>query len=140
MGKSRYGSLVKLKKKSMDEAERALIAANNEVAFASDRLNTAYETLSTLSLPSHGSIQQLTQANLMIQAQHTTIEECKEILERTQREQQERREQFERARIDYEKFNYLEIEEIKERIKKIKGQEAKMLDEIGVMSFKREPQ
>lgn len=138
MGKSRYEPLVKLKKKSLDEAERALIAANNEVAGASDRLNTAYQALASLHLPQSGSIRELSQANMMIQTQHDTIDRCKEMLERAEEKQQTMRERFHASRIDFEKFSYLEVQEVNARIKKIKAQEAKMLDEIGTITYKRD--
>lgn len=138
MGKSRYAPLVKLKKKSLDEAERSLIAANNEVAGASDRLNHAYTALASLSLPSHGSVRELFQANMMIQAQHRLINQSKEALSAAQHKQIRMRSAFELAMIEFEKFKYLEVQEVNEEMKKMKIADAKLLDEIGTMIYKRE--
>lgn len=137
MGKSRYDSLVKLKKKSLDEAERTLIAANNEVAGATDSLSLAYELLSSLSLPTEGSIRELTQAAAMIHTQQMTIEESKERLRTAELKQKQAIDSFNLARIDYEKFNYLAVQEVQAHMKKLKEQEAKMLDEIGTMTYKK---
>lgn len=138
MGKSRYEPLVKLKKKSLDEAERDLITANNDVVSATERLNNAYETLYALSLPSQGSVHELSQANMMIHAQHLMINQCKETLEQARYKQHQKRELFNGAMIEFEKFNYLAVQELNAQSKKLKDQEAKLLDEIGTMTYKRE--
>lgn len=138
MGKSRYAPLVKLKKKSLDTAERALIAANNALSSASDKLNLAYEELSRMGLPTKGSVGEFTQATAMIHAQHQSIAECQQVLHMAQQQQVQMRERFQIARIDFEKFKYLEVQEMNARMKQLKDQEAKMLDEIGTMTYKRE--
>lgn len=138
MSKSRYAPLVKLKKKSLDTAERALIAANNALSSATDKLSKAYEELSRMGLPTRGAIGEFTQAAAMIHAQHLTIEECQNALQSAQQRQYQMRERFKAAMMDYEKFKYLEVQEMKLHLKNLKAQEAKMLDEIGTMSYKRE--
>lgn len=134
--KSKYTSLVKLKKKDLDKAERELIAANNALADASGRLNRAYQILSELSLPTHGTAAQLTQAHIMIRAQHNTIEECKIYLEESERKQFQMQTRFKNAMMEYEKFKYLELQEARTFLLQHKKEEAKMLDEIGIMTYK----
>ena len=138
MGKSRYAPLVKLKKKSLDTAERALIGANNALSSASDKLNRAYEELSRMNLPTKGSVGEFTQATAMIHAQHQSIEQCQQALQTAQQRQIQMRERFKAAMMDYEKFKYLEVQEMNAQLKLLKDQEAKMLDEIGTMTYKRE--
>lgn len=138
MSKSRYEPLVKLKKKSLDSAERALIGANNALSSASDKLNQAYEALSRMTLPVKGSVGEFTQAAAMIHAQHQSIETAQQELTKAQQQQSLMRERFKAAMIDYEKFKYLEVQEMNEKLKHLKVQEAKFLDEIGTMTFKRE--
>ncbi len=48
------------------------------------------------------------------------------------------RERFKASMIDFEKFKYLEVQEMNTQLKLLKDQEAKMLDEIGTMTYKRE--
>ncbi len=138
MGKSRYEPLVKLKKKSLDNAERALVGANNALSSASDKLNRAYEYLSNMSLPTHGTVREFSQATAMIHAQHISIEQCQLALQAAQIKQIQMREHFKAAMIEYEKFKYLEVQEMNAHIKSLKDQETKMLDEIGTMIYKRE--
>ncbi|OHD92882.1 MAG: hypothetical protein A2W83_01490 [Sulfuricurvum sp. RIFCSPLOWO2_12_43_5] len=138
MGKSRYAPLVKLKKKSLDNAERALIGANNALSSASDKLNRAYEELSLMTLPTKGSVGEFTQATAMIHAQHQSIEEARQTLQTAQKRQIQMRDRFKEAMVDFEKFKYLEVQEMNGQLKLLKDQEAKMLDEIGTMTYKRE--
>jgi len=138
MSKSRYEPLVKLKKKSLDSAERALIGANNELASATDKLKFSYEELSRMTLPTQGSVGEFTQATAMIHAQHQTIEQCQNRVQNAKFNQHQMRERYKAAMIDFEKFKYLEIQEMKARLKHLKAQEAKMLDEIGTMTYKKE--
>lgn len=136
--KSKYAPLVKLKKKALDSAERALIAANNALSAASDKLNRAYDELSHMRLPAKGSVGEFTQATAIIHAQHQSIEGAKDELRSAEQQQSLMREKFKAAMIDYEKFKYLEVQEMNLHLKEIKDQEAKMLDEIGTMTYKRE--
>ena len=138
MSKSRYEPLVKLKKKSLDSAERALIGANNELASATDKLKFSYEELSRMTLPTQGSVGEFTQATAMIHAQHQTIEQYRNKVQVAKFNQHQMRERYKAAMIDFEKFKYLEIQEMKARLKHLKAQEAKMLDEIGTMIYKKE--
>jgi flagellar export protein FliJ len=138
MSRSRYSPLVKLKKKALDTAERALIGANNALSSASDKLNHAYEELSHMALPTQGSIGELTQAAAMIHAQHQSIEEFQYALATAEQKQIQMRERFKAARIDFEKFKYLEVQEMNARLKYRKTEESKMLDEIGTMTYKKE--
>ena len=75
---------------------------------------------------------------MMIQMQHDVIEQCKMRLENAFAKQRQCREAFNEAMGEFEKFKYLEVQEQNLRIKKLKDQEAKILDEIGTMLHKRE--
>jgi flagellar biosynthesis chaperone FliJ len=79
-----------------------------------------------------------TQATAMIHAQHQTIEQAQQTLRLAEERQRQMRERFKAAMIDYEKFKYLEVQEMNARLKYLKTQEAKMLDEIGTMTYKKE--
>lgn len=138
MSKSRYEPLVKLKKKALDAAERALIAANNALSAASDKLSQGYEELSHMHLPTKGSVGEFAQAAAMIHTQHQSIEAARQLLEQAQQRQFQMRERFKAAMIDFEKFKYLEVQEMNSKLKALKKQEAKMLDEIGTMTYKKE--
>ncbi|MGZ5207949.1 MAG: flagellar export protein FliJ [Sulfuricurvum sp.] len=137
--KSKYAPLVKLKKKELDRVEHDLIRANNAFSAASIALDEAYTLLSTLSLPANGSIIELLQAQVLIQTQHAEIQNSVDKLALAKAQQLQMQRQFKASMIEYEKFNYLEVQEEQAYTAKMKKEEAKMLDEIGVMTYKREP-
>jgi hypothetical protein len=136
--KSKYAPLVKLKKKGLDQAERNLIGANNALSAASVALNDAYTLLSTFDLPISGTVGELIQSKSIIQAQHYEIQRCADLLANAQQYQLQMQQYFKDARVEYEKFNYLAVQEAHAYTAKMKKEEAKMLDEIGVMTYKRE--
>jgi hypothetical protein len=136
--KSRYEPLVKLKKQALEKAEQQLLNANTEVTLSDTALQNAYAQLSTFESPSNGPIGELLQAKMMLQAQHREIEACRLRVERAGRNQYAAREVFRLSRIEFEKFNYLELQEVEAMMAKVKHEEAKMLDEIGIMTYKKE--
>ncbi|MFA6189435.1 MAG: flagellar FliJ family protein [Sulfuricurvum sp.] len=135
--KSRYEPLVKLKKKALDKAEQQLMNANTEVTVSDAVLLNAYAELSSLESPLNGAIGEFFQAQMILQAQHREIEACRMRVERAHINQRAMRDAFKFARIEFEKFNYLELQEVEAMIKKVKYEEAKMLDEIGTMTYKK---
>jgi flagellar export protein FliJ len=136
--KSKYTPLVKLKKRDLDHAERDLISANSTLTLASIALDNAYLLLQSLGLPTSGTVSEFTQSQILIQAQHYEIEQCALNLAKAQQNLSQMQQRFKNAMIEYEKFKYLELQETQAYSVKIKKEEAKMLDEIGVMTYKRE--
>lgn len=135
--KSRYEPLVKLKKQALDKAEQQLMSANAEVTLSDAVLLNAYAELSSLESPLNGSIGELFQAKMILQAQHREIQACRLRAQRARSNQDKAREAFRLSRIEFEKFNYLELQEVEALIAKVKYEEAKMLDEIGTMTYKK---
>ena len=135
--KSRYEPLVKLKKKALDTAEQQLMNSNTEVTLSDTALLNAYAELSSLQPPLNGPIGEFFQAQMIFQAQHREIEACRLRVERAHINQNAAREVFQLTRIEFEKFNYLEVQEIETMMAKVKYEEAKMLDEIGTMTYKK---
>lgn len=137
--KSKYTPLVKLKKRELDHAEQDLIRANNALTMASRAHEDSYTLLQSLCLPSSGTVSEFTQSQTIIQAQHYEIEQCAHNVVKAQQKQTQMQEHFKAAMMEYEKFKYLQLQETQAHTAKIKKEEAKMLDEIGVMTYKREP-
>jgi len=137
--KSKYTPLVKLKKKELDRTEQDLIGANSALTMASRAHEDSYTLLQSLCLPSSGTVSEFSQSQTIIQAQHYEIEQCAHNVVKAQQNQTQMQEQFKSRMMEYEKFKYLELQETQAHNAKIKKEEAKMLDEIGVMTYKREP-
>jgi len=139
MAESRYAPLVKLKKKGLDEAERNLTHSNAEVENAQKALDMAYGALEDISIPQSGLISELRQGHIYLESRHNDIENCKKRLVQAMHQQILDREMFKKAMIEYEKFNYLEVQEVEKRIAKIKRDEQKFLDDVGTMTYKGGP-
>lgn len=137
MAKSRYSALVKLKKRALDSAERALIAANNTYSAISNKLNQLYVELSAMNLPHSGTTGEFLYANNLIKAHQQNIAHQQKLLEDAKTLQEKKKELYSSARVEFEKFKYLELQELEQKIKEQKTKESKMLDEIGILIHKK---
>ena len=132
--KTRYSSLVTLKKSTMQKSEQALQGANNDFNAATIELQLAYEVLETVKSPDTGTMSQLMSARSLIQSQRGVIKHNQEWIHFAEEQVDLAKEQLKSDMIEYEKFNYLELEEIKKKLIEIKIQEAKDLDEVALMT------
>ena len=133
--KTRFSSLVNVKKNTMQQSEGAFQKANAAFLKAKDTLKTSIEQLQELVPPTNGQISNFLANRTLLDAQRVLIKHNQERVAFTQTEIQKAKEQFKFDTIEYEKFKYLEFEEEKELIKKAKIKEAKDLDEIALMSY-----
>lgn len=130
--KSKYGSVLKLKKQGLDKAEQNLSQAKqrqqeNELAFQNASLECA-----SLVLPQNGNAQMLKQSLEMLEIARGVKQRAKEKLELSQKEVLHYQNLYKRASLDYEKIKYLQSEELKAMQKRLKKEEEKFLDEIAI--------
>ena len=133
--KTRFTSLVHVKKNSMQKSERLLQQANLNFNKAKQALEDSLAFLQKIQLPSHGKIAEFLANRTLLDAQRAIIERNQEWLEYTKKEVAQAKEQLKKDMIEYEKYKYLEYEEMQKALKKIKIQEAKDLDEIALMTY-----
>ena len=133
--KTRFSSLVTLKKNKMQESEQALTKVNLALSNAKSALEESYAFLDDIEIPQTGSMSALIGNRLLLSSQRDLIQHNKEWIEYAQKQVEQAREQLKKDTIEYEKFKYLEMEEIKKIIKKQKEQEAKDLDEVALMTY-----
>jgi hypothetical protein len=133
--KTRYTSLVSVKKNLMQKSERALQHANSNLKRASSALELSFLELSSIELPTAGQISDFLSSRVLLDAQRKLIRHNEEWVDFAKNQIREAKEQLKIDMIEYEKFNYLELEEIKEILYKRKIQEAKDLDEIALMTY-----
>jgi len=133
--KTRFTSLVHVKKNIMQKSERLLQQANANLNKAKKALQDSLAFLQEISLPSHGKIAEFLANRALLDAQRTVIQHNEEWLAYTKNEVQQAKEQLKKDMIEYEKYKYLEYEEIQKVLKEIKIQEAKDLDEVALMTF-----
>ncbi len=132
---TRFTQLVKYKNNEMQKCEQKLYYANNELAEAQERLQQSYGVLHALTIPKEGDIAVLLQSRLSFSMQRNVIREHSRQVARKHRSVEEAKEELKASLIEYEKFQYLEAEQIKKIIKKQKMAESKALDEAALQTF-----
>lgn len=135
--KTRYTALVSVKKNALDTSERFFQRASTDLANASKELELSYKTLQDLDTPKAGSIGSLLASRVLLASQRDVIEHNKEWLAFAQKQLQEAQNRLKKDMIEYEKYKYLELEEVKKVLQEEKIKEAKRLDEVASITFYR---
>lgn len=140
--RTRFTSLVRVKKNTMDKCEQDLHQANEAVHNAEHAIELAYNELNTTSIPDFGPVSQLLQARMKLTAQRMVINQKRQWLQYARMQVTKAKEALKAAVVEYEKFKYLEAEQVKEILKKQKRKLDNELDEIAIQTygFKRRSQ
>jgi len=135
--KTRFSSLVKLKKNKMQESESALSKANMILNNAKEALENSYTSLNDIHEPQTGTMSQFLANRTLLSSQRDLINHNKEWVRYAQNQITQAQTQLKKDMIEHEKFKYLELEEIKKIIKKQKEKESKDLDEVALMTYSK---
>jgi len=135
--KTRYSALVSVKKNALDKSERLFQRASTDLNNASNELELSYKTLQDLDTPKAGSIGSLLASRVLLASQRGVIDHNKEWLSFAQKQLQEAQNRLKKDMIEYEKYKYLELEEVKKVLQEEKIKEAKRLDEVASITFYR---
>jgi len=133
--KTRFSALVQLKKDTMQKSERALERANTDLNSAKKALDLAYESLQDIELPSSGAVSNFLAHKTLLESTRLLIRKNQEWVEFTQQQAYLAKQQLQKDMIEYEKFKYLEAEELKKIQQAKEKLQAKELDEIALMGF-----
>ena len=134
--KTKFDSLVKLKKLKVDEKEREITKINNQITKAIENIQQIQNEIDNFEYPKEGSFSIMTQFKLMQNALFNQLKEKEEYLNWLQNQKNILTEQLKEINLEYEKIKYLQSEEIKKYLQKLKQKEAKELDEIALMLYK----
>jgi len=135
--KTRFSSLVTLKKSTMDKSERVVQKANADLNSATQALELSYDSLQDIDSPQSGTMSDMLVSRTLLSYQRGTIEHNKAWVEFSKNQLLQAKKQLKADMIEHEKFKYLEFEEIKKALKIKEIQEAKDLDEIALMTHVR---
>ncbi len=135
--KTRYTSLVSVKKDIMQKSERVLQSANANLNSALVALELSLIELKNIPSPTTGQISDFLASRTLLDSQRVIIQHDQEWAEFARNEIRNASAQLKLDMVEYEKFNYLELEEIKVILLKRKRDEAKELDEIALMTYKK---
>ena len=133
--KTRYTSLVSVKKNIMQKSERALQHANANLNSATIAHELSIKSLNDIPSPTKGQISDFLSSRMLLDSQRDIIRHNEEWIDFCHHEIREAKAQLKIDMIEFEKFNYLELQEIKEILYKRKLAEAKELDEIALMTY-----
>lgn len=133
--KSRFSPLVKVKKNSMQKSERFLQKATVNLSSASSALELSYNTLKDIAPPSRGTMSQMLASRTLLNSQRELIKHNQEWVTFAKNQIEQAKVQLKADMIELEKFQYLELQEIKQELKKRALQEAKDLDEVALMTY-----
>ncbi len=136
--KTRFSSLVTLKKSTMDKSERVVQSANADLNSATIALEISYNSLSKIDLPHSGKMSKMLASQTLLSSQRDLIKHNQEWVEYAKKQVELAKQQLKLDMIEHEKFKYLDLEEIKKIIKDIKLKEAKELDEIALITHMRQ--
>lgn len=133
--KTRFTSLVKIKKDAMEKCERDFQRREQELYLANTALLEASDALNATTMPASGVITQLLQSRALLDAQRTVVTQQQHKVARARAALESARSALKLAMVEYEKFKFLEAEQIKELLQKQKRAAQRELDEIAVQNF-----
>lgn len=133
--RTRFSSLVNVKKNIMQKSQMLVLSANQSLQNAQNALQDAYRELELIVTPKSGKIGDLLAFRALLDAQRNLIKRNEEWFTFAQKELARANETLKLHMIEYEKFKYLELEEIKAALQQQKKSEAKNLDEIAIIGF-----
>ena len=135
--KTRFSSLVTLKKNTMKKSERVVQSANADLNSAVMALEISKSSLNTIDTPENGIMSDFLASRRLLDSARDLIKHNKEWVTYSKTQVSLAKEQLKIDMVEYEKFKYLDLQEIKKIIKKQKMLEAKELDEVALMTHTR---
>jgi flagellar biosynthesis chaperone FliJ len=133
--KTRFSSLVKLKKSTMQKSERVVQKANVDLSSANTALEKSYESLQEITPPQSGSMSDFLASRTLLSSGRGLIQHNNDWVGFAKKQLLQAKEKLRLDMIEYEKFKYLEFQDIEKEIKKLKVKEAKDLDEVALMIY-----
>ncbi len=138
--KTKYSPLVQVKKNIMQKSERVLQSTNAKLYRLQDELKSSIVALDSIVTPSSGKISEFLSSKTLLESQRLLIQQKEALLFSVQEEMKEAKAQLKVDMIEYEKFNYLDLQERKEFEERKKREEAKELDEVALLIYSKTAQ
>lgn len=120
----------------VDKIQREIIKQNSLIAKAEKELESLKEELNSIQYPKSGNFSLITQIKTLQNALLQQIKLKNDEIQFLRNQKNLLSGQLKEKELEYEKMKYLQGEEIKKIVKKIKKEEEKSMDEIALMLFK----
>jgi flagellar export protein FliJ len=134
--KTKFDSLLKLKKLKVDEINNELSKLNSKIEKANQELIQFQEEVSNFEYPKSGSFSLMNQFRTILNGKLVEVNQKRLEIDYLNNQHSTLIEKLKDVNLEFEKIKYLQAEEIKKEIQKLKKTEAKNLDEIALMLFK----
>jgi len=135
--KTKYSPLVQVKKNSMQKSERVLQSANAKLYRLQDELASSIVALESIVTPSSGKISEFLSSKTLLESQRLLIQQKEALVFSVKQEITQAKTQLKFDMIEYEKFNYLDLQELKEFEARQKREAAKELDEVALLIYSK---
>jgi flagellar export protein FliJ len=133
-----YSKISKINKQKLDKIESELFILKSEIKKINRQIDETYEAISSLVIPQNGTIKELNVFAQRRQVLNAQKDRQKKVLNTKNMELGYKQQSYKKAKLEYEKIKYLEEQELNEKLKKLKKDEQKELDEISNLLFKRD--
>jgi len=137
MKKTKFDSLVKLKKLKVREIENKILKLNSTLQKEIENLKKIENQLLKLEYPKEGSFSLIIQFKTIQNYYLKEIKLKKSQIDFIKHQLSNLENSLKEANLELEKMLYLQGEEIKKIVNRIKKGEAKNLDEIALLLFER---
>jgi len=131
-----FGKIAKINKQKVQKVENELFVLKSNIRAIEKKIKDIYANIDRLNIPENGEVRDL----MIFQEQRKLLNNQKD---RDQRELNTKNlelankyQEYKKAKMEYEKIKYLEEQEISKKIKKLKKEEQKDLDEISNILYK----
>jgi flagellar biosynthesis chaperone FliJ len=135
--KTRFSSLVTIKKSTMQKSERVVQSANADLNSALIALELSNNSLNSVETPKNGVMAGFLASRTLLDSGRNLIKHNREWVSYARGQVTIAKNQLKLDMVEYEKFNYLDLQEVKKIIKEREQKEAKELDEIALMTYTR---
>lgn len=135
--KSKFSSILKVKKRSLDLARSRLLKSKNALNLAQENFDLARNSLVSINMPLKGDSKNIALSMMQSRSCRDELNRAKERLDIAQKELMHFEHLYKQANLEFERINYLHEQEVKMALKAIEKSQANLLDEFGVMAFAR---
>ncbi len=135
--KTKYSQLLKLRKQKIDSIENEIAVLNKKKEILNRTIIDTSKDVNELKMPKRGRFQNMLVKSHSFEMLIALKKEKEFLLLQILEEIKNTQYEYKMALMEFEKIKYLEDLQIKKRLKKLKKDEQKMLDEISTINYKR---
>lgn len=133
---TKFDPVLKIKKQDLDKCEADIIQNNQLIHSKNREVDVLLQELEEIDVPKSGGYWDFKNTQDIKKAFLGEIDRVRYEISTLKNIQKKLQESYRLAFVEYEKIKYLQDNEIKKTILKIKKNESKDLDEVGIMLFK----